>query len=200
MIVACPECGAENLIPDSSDPGKKYRCAKCNTRLPNISAVPAIRDERTAPQIPPRERRSATRVVSTALKALPVVYPLLFAMCPILLLYSANVAEVSPSEIVMPTVIALGSTLLLLVLSGLILRDIRKAGIAVSIFLLLFFSYGNIFLLMGEWDSVHNFLLPIWVILFICATYFVIKTRRDLHRFTIILSIVAIVIFILPVF
>lgn len=194
MIIVCPECGANNRLPDTTEPSKKYRCAKCNTRLPNVSEIPATRYERTAPHVHTGGRKIATRVVGTALRQFPVVHPLLFAMFPILFLYSENIAEVSPSEIVMPMALALGSTLLLLVLSGLILRDFRKAGIVVSILLFLFFSYGNIFLLMGEWDSVHNLLLPIWVILFLCTAYFVIKTRRDLHKVSNILNMVAAVI------
>ncbi len=33
MIIACPDCGTENRIPDSPKAGERYRCGKCNARL-----------------------------------------------------------------------------------------------------------------------------------------------------------------------
>ena len=134
---------------------------------------------------------------------LTVVHPLLFAMFPVLALYAHNVAEVSPSEIVLPTATVLGSTLLLLLLSGVILRDIRKAGIVLSILLALFFSYGHILTATAGGTAAHRaapniVLMSIWGVLFICSCYFVIKTRRDLRKPTTILNIVAATLVIVP--
>ena len=47
-------------------------------------------------------------------KCLSVIHPFLVAVFFVLALYSANIAEVTPSEIVIPLVAALGFTLLLL--------------------------------------------------------------------------------------
>lgn len=129
------------------------------------------------------------------MKKLLVIHPFLFAVFPILFLFAHNVGQVSFSEILVPTAIVLGFTLLLLLLSGLILKNNKKAGIVVSLFLVLFFSYGHVFNVIGGWwswlQTWPRYLLLSWGILFICGTYFIIKTRRDLHNFTKVLNIVA---------
>ena len=132
------------------------------------------------------------------MKKLPVIYPFLFAVFPILFLFAHNVEEqVLFSEILAPTAIVLGFTLLLLLLFRLILRDSKKAGIVVSIFLILFFSYGHVYdMIWGQRIGIfligkHRYLQLTWGMLFTCGAYFIIKTRRDLHNFTKILNIVA---------
>ncbi len=128
-----------------------------------------------------------------------VIHPFLFAIFPILFLFSHNVGKTSFSETLMPTAIVLGFTLLLLILSGLILRDNKKAGIVVSIFIILLFSYGHVRLVLRGWWQVgifiklfrDRYLLAIWGILFTCCAYFVIRTRRNLRNFTNFLNVVA---------
>ena len=128
------------------------------------------------------------------MKKLPVIHPFLFAIFPVLFLFAHNVGQVSFSEILLPTAIVLGFTLLLLLLFRLILRDSKKAGIVVSILLILVFSYGHAFNLIrggGEVGYLHRYLLPPWGMLFICSAYFIIKTHKNLHNFTNVLNIVA---------
>ncbi len=132
------------------------------------------------------------------MRKLFVVHPLLFAVFPILALYAYNVAEVSPSEIVLPTTIVLGSTVLLLLLCGFILRNLRKAGIVVSIFLVLFFSYGHVANAVEGWGIDYKVLLPLWSLLIIFGAYLAIKTRRDLHKLTSILNVIALTLVIIP--
>lgn len=149
-------------------------------------------------------------------KLLFVVHPLLFAAFFILALYSANVAEVSPSQIVIPLVAALGFALLLLLSALLLIRlilrvrtsqksprqyqiwDLKKAAIVVSIFLVLFFTFGHVSNAIVGLGITYKVLLPIWGTLIICGAYFVIKTRRDLGKLTIILNIVAVTLVIIP--
>jgi len=116
----------------------------------------------------------------------------------ILALYSANVAEVSTSDIVIPLASVLGFALLLLLLAWLIFRDAKKAGIIVSIFIVLFFSFGHVSSAVEGWGITHKVLLPIWCMLIVCTAYFVKKTRRDLHKLTVILSVVAAILVITP--
>ena len=120
-----------------------------------------------------------------------VVHPFLFAIFPILFLFSHNVEQVSFSEILLPSAIVLGFTLLLLLLFRLILRDNKKAGIVVSIFLVLFFSYGHVYAMIRGWQIGNKYLLLTWGMFFTCGAYFTIRTRRELHNFTNIFNIVA---------
>ena len=116
----------------------------------------------------------------------------------ILALYSANVAEVSPSEVEIPLFSAMGFALLLLLPAWLLCRDIRKATVIVSIFIVLFFSYGYVSSAVAGLGITYKVLWPIWCILIIFSAYLVKRTRRDLHKLTVILSIVAIALVVVP--
>jgi hypothetical protein len=126
-----------------------------------------------------------------------VIHPFLFAVFPILFLFSDNIEQVSFSEILLPSAIVLGFTLLLVLLPGLVFRHSDKTGIIVSIFLLLFFSYGRAHGVMQEWQiggfaiGRHRHLLLGWGMLFICGAYFIIKTRNNLRNITNILNAAA---------
>ena len=76
-------------------------------------------------------------------KNLPL-HPFIFAIYPILFLFSYNIYELSYSDLTRPLSIALVSTCLLLLFLRLILRDSSKSGVIVSLSLILFFSYGHI--------------------------------------------------------
>jgi len=111
-------------------------------------------------------------------KWLAVIHPLLFALFFVLALYSANVAEVSPSEIAIPIVAAIALALLVLILTllmiglirGLIRKihkspqssqqyriwDIKKAAIVASIFIILFFTFGFFLRALDGWDDIHR--------------------------------------------
>jgi hypothetical protein len=158
-------------------------------------------------------------------RGLIVAHPLLFAIFFVLALYSANAAEVSPSEIIIPLFAAMGFALLVIILAllliGLIRKlqkpqessqpyqiwDIKKAAIVATIFLILFFTFGFALRALGGWDDMHRtvgdpifwlFLSLVWVALLTCGAYFTVTTRRDLHKLTSILSIVAISLVIIP--
>lgn len=132
-----------------------------------------------------------------------IIHPFLFAIFPILFLYSHNIGQlsmVSLSEILIPIVIILGFTAIAVLFFWLILKkDSSKAGIIVAIFLVLFFSYGRVYdpikgLKIGNFIiGGHRYLLVVWLILFILGTYFTIRTRKDLRNFSNILNVIAIV-------
>jgi len=150
-------------------------------------------------------------------KWLSVIHPLLFAVFFVLAFYSANITEASFSEIWIPLFTALGFALLMLLIAflliGLILRlqttpessqpyriwDIKKAAIVASIIIVLNFTYGHILTALGGEVSVFTALLPfIWLVLFIVGGYFLVKTRRDLRKPTIVLNILAVALVIVP--
>jgi len=135
-----------------------------------------------------------------------IFHPFLFAIFPILSLYSYNIGEVVFRQTLVPLAIALGLMLFLLLLFKLVSRDNQKTGILTSIFLVLFFSYGHIFTMMQKfwkemnpWDFVsHINLLLTWIIVLIGAIYFILKTRKNLRAFTNILNLVSFFIVVLP--
>jgi hypothetical protein len=126
-----------------------------------------------------------------------VIHPFLFAIFPILFLFSHNIRECYFSETVAPASAILGFTFLLTGLSALLIRNWEKAGILVSICVLLFFSYGHIYDAIASWRIApffigrHIHLMSVWALFFTCATYILIRTRRGLHALTRILNIMA---------
>lgn len=128
-----------------------------------------------------------------------VVHPFLFAIFPILFLFSYNIEEISINEILIPTAIAIFFTFLLMSLLRFIFKDKIKTGLLVSFLILLFFSYGHFFNLLKDLPvvefknelQIHRYLLLALGVMFTISAYFIIKMRRDLHNSTNFLNIVA---------
>jgi hypothetical protein len=219
LIIACPKCGTENRIPASTEPGTIYSCGKCRTTL---AAAPE--DVKTQPEPGPAVRHGAdsvkktSRVAEKASKVLPIALPLLFALFPVLTLYSSNAEEVTSSEVAVPLAASLGLAVFVFSMSLLLARvfqrrrkplrssrpgrtwDLNKAGIMASIFLALFFSYGHVLLVIGGWSRLHRAVAPgshwlylsaAWFALLVIGFYLVIRTRRDLRKLTMILTAAA---------
>lgn len=129
-----------------------------------------------------------------------VVHPFLLAIYSILFLYANNVDFTLFSDALVPMAIATGFAILFFLSLTFILKDKVKAGLLVSLFLSLFFSYGHFSYAMEGFhlaigESVvgpDGVLIPIWGLLFVLGAYFLVKTRRDLHTLTNVLNIVAI--------
>lgn len=129
-----------------------------------------------------------------------VVHPFLFAVFPILFLYAHNVDFALLNEALVPMAIATGVAILLFLSLRLVLKDKEKAGLLVSLFVLLFFSYGRCSYAMDGFRFVvgefiigpDGVLIPAWGILLVLGAHFLVKTRRNLHTVTNFLNIVAV--------
>jgi len=78
-------------------------------------------------------------------KYLPWINPLLAAAFPVVFLYSNNSAEASFSTVALMMLVFLLGAALFTVIVRILVRDYVKAGFIAAIWLLLFFSAGNIF-------------------------------------------------------
>lgn len=126
-------------------------------------------------------------------------HPFIFAVFPIVSLFSRNAAELWFSDVWMALVLAIGGTLILLAIACLLLRDIRKAGFIVSGLWILFYSYGHTYgaiegvhvagLLLGR----HRFLLLAWALLAAGMVVSVVRSGRDGRLLSRVLNVVAIV-------
>jgi len=115
-----------------------------------------------------------------------IVHPLLFAIFPVLFLYSQNKEYVPVVETLLPAAVTVIFMMLLMLILGLALRNYEKAAIIVSLFLILFFSYGHIFRYgWGELRVVrHRYLIPASGVLYICGVCALLRMRRGLRNFT----------------
>ncbi len=124
------------------------------------------------------------------LKKSSVIHPFLLAVYPVLFLYSHNPGEVAFRETFAPIAIILGLTLLVWGILGFALKNWKKSGIIVSLFLVLFFSFGY-FRTPLEGKRLVLLVTSIWILLFALGSFFTIRSKKDFTAATIILNIVA---------
>ena len=126
-----------------------------------------------------------------------IIHPFLFAIYPVLFLYSHNLTQALFSDTYLPAAILLGGSIFVFLLFFLILRNSHKAGILTSIVFVLFFAYGNI---AGLIDSSNAeglvvgkdpYLLPIWGLLIGGLIILTIKTKKELVNLSRILNLLA---------
>ena len=71
------------------------------------------------------------------------IYPVLFAAYPVLFLWSQNLSEAEPGEVLPPLLITMAGAALLTIILGLILRDIRKAALILTPLIIGLLGYGH---------------------------------------------------------
>ncbi len=128
-----------------------------------------------------------------------VVHPPLFAAFPVLFLFARNIGEFYPKMIFVPLVTTLCLSLVAWAVLTIALADGRRAGLIVSLFCLLFFSFENVLSVTRDVMArvgvpvaqARTCLLISWAIIFALGTYFATTTRRSLHNATNIANVVA---------
>ena len=147
----------------------------------------------------PQTADAATVTEGKPTKRAWVVHPFLFSFFPVLFLYAQNMKQFSPDVLPLPLLAIGAGTGVLWVLVSLVLRNARKAGVLVSLFALLFFSYGH------AWEALPMFkfnlagvsvertkaVLGTWVLVFAAGTWLTLRTKRPLRQFTRVLNVSA---------
>jgi hypothetical protein len=113
-----------------------------------------------------------------------IIHPFLLAFFPILFLFTHNVDIVIISSTFRALGIVLLSTAILLCLLWLVLRNLEKAAIICSCFLILFFSYGHVANVILPVVKRHRFLVLGELFLLTLISLAIIKTRLNLQNFT----------------
>lgn len=127
--------------------------------------------------------------------------PVLLAIVPTLDVYTHNVNLLSLERMVIPLIYSVGFMVLSSFVAYAIFKNEEKASVFTSIWMILFFSYGYIFLNLGKSKLLEN--LPIslnkllfglyGVILFITIR-FLFKHKQSLRRFIVFLALTGITI------
>lgn len=81
------------------------------------------------------------------------ISPFLFGIYPLLFLYSHNIYETQLSLLFLPLIMILTITIFLIFSLRFLLKNNHKTGIIISLFYILFFSYGSIFALISKFDN-----------------------------------------------
>ena len=149
-----------------------------------------------------------SKAVLEMLRRGPLAYPFLFAIYPILFLWSSNIEELSvfssPADLLLPMAVSVIITSLLLAFFWAILRDWRSAGIFVAFILLLFFSYGYVLETVTEYGNPelakNRYLMVIWPVIFAGGGLILLRFRSKLTDLTNPLNVMSfvLVVFTLP--
>jgi len=132
-------------------------------------------------------------------KSIPV-HAVLLAIYPTLFLYAQNIDFTTLSDALLPMALAGIISLLLLLALIFALRDRDRAGLLVSLVVLLFFSYGHVSEALAGFELTVGdisfgpdaVLMPLWGVFLGLGVYSLLKTRRDLHTPTNVLNVVAV--------
>ena len=135
------------------------------------------------------------------MKKTVIFHPFLLAIFPIIFLFSHNVNNIYAEEVILPLLYAISGTFLIWIVLGFILKSRIKAGFVVSLGLIVFFSYGHIFMLLNTYfpmeDIKQDFLsyhlilfIPV-LVLFAFGSYYFIRTKRPLNNATKIVNFIA---------
>ena len=117
-----------------------------------------------------------------------IIHPILFAVYPILFLYSQNSAAIPVQGVIYPVGLSLFlSSLLWILLTG-IIKNRLKAGLILSLFLFFFFSFGYFvqittmpfYRLFRTVIGPKTVLFLIWGLLLLMAVFLILRTTRSL--------------------
>lgn len=126
-----------------------------------------------------------------------IIHPFLIALFPVLFLYTQNIDELTLKEAVLPAFLLLGLTLLLLICVNLVFRNWFKAGLFVTLCVILFFSYGHVFDLIEGLPKIgyllcrKRYMLLLYGTAFAVTFYLIFRTTKDLRKTTDVLNIIA---------
>ncbi|MBN2115881.1 MAG: hypothetical protein JW730_04890 [Anaerolineales bacterium] len=137
------------------------------------------------------------------LKRLPL-YPILFAVFPVLSLTAYNIDQVALDAVPRPFLVSLLLGVLLFGLARLLLRDWDRAALVVLAVLFLFFIYGQVYNLLEDVTFAgvsifrHRTLLPVFGILFLVLLYFIVRRLQQPGRFILGFNLLSIFLLVYP--
>ena len=137
-----------------------------------------------------------------------VLHPFLLALFPALFLYSRNMGEFPTGVVCVPLLKAVGLTIAGFALLLALLKDRARAGLSLSLFLVLFSSYGHLrtalYSLPLPIDSLpyraHTILFPLVCALFVVLSLPLLKRGRSFSDLTRVLNVSAMLLLIMTLF
>jgi hypothetical protein len=133
-------------------------------------------------------------------------YTLIFALYSPMALIAYNVGQAQFSAVLRALAIVLIAVFILTSLVLLVVRDGHKAGLIVTLALVLFFSYGHVYDLIAKMDiggmliGRHRYLIVIYGLLLFAGVFWIVRSKRSLAQWSSILTTIAIVALVFPVY
>jgi hypothetical protein len=119
-------------------------------------------------------------------------YPLLVGTFPIIALYNHNIQHVFITDIFRILIIVLATIFFFLVVLGIFIEDQQKPALYISLFVILFFSYGHIYNFIGQFSpEFHHLMLFLgWIFLLILGIRLIsrLENTKEITSFIIIVT------------
>ena len=135
-----------------------------------------------------------------------ILHPIIFAVYPILALMAHNLRQISPNAGLRSLVVSVAAALILWGLLRLVFKSWSKAAVLVSLALVLFYSYGQVYdflhhnPILGADLGRHRWLLTTWSLLFLLGLWLIVRKMRDGTQVTQMLNLVGLVLLIFPAY
>ena len=130
----------------------------------------------------------------------------IFAIYPILALLAFNIAQIDVTSGNRALLLSLSAAMILLIIFRFVYRDWRRAALVSTIFLILFYSYGQVYLavkgitLGGVYLFRHRTLIPLWGVIGVVLIWWASRKSLDLSTVTSVLNTAGLFLLILPVY
>jgi hypothetical protein len=125
--------------------------------------------------------------------------PIFFALFPIFSVWAANSTLMGPLDALHALLMAVIAAIALFFILRLILKNPVKAGLISALVMLLYFSYGQIFLLIRGIPAIgikiarQRIMLPLWGLILAAGVFLIIKYWKKLTGFALYLNIIGVV-------
>lgn len=134
------------------------------------------------------------------------LHPFLFALFPILFLFTNNFFKVPIEDLIIALAISTSFTIAIFFILKRITKNAKKSGLITSLYLILFFSYGHAFIaanginILGfDTDNHVHFGIP-FILTFCAITFLILNTKRPLNNATKISNTISITLIIIAAF
>jgi len=126
-----------------------------------------------------------------------VIHPILFAIYPVLFLFSYNIHALPFKAIYLPMLLIPLVVFLIWLAIRYVLKNGKKAGFVISLVIIVGTFYGHIYNVSSNFeDELSNFipslLLGVFLILVGVGIYYFVRTKRNLEKPTMIVNVIAI--------
>jgi len=134
------------------------------------------------------------------------IHPLLIGIYPVITLLAHNIDELAVEDGIRSLYLSFLLPVILLIIFYLFFKNWQKSALVVTLFILLFFSYGHIYSAIEHLQIFnfvigrHRFLIIAWAGLFLLGSWWVKIRNEDMQNLTNTINLVAIVSVIMPVF
>ena len=133
-------------------------------------------------------------------------YTLLLAVYSPLALLAYNAGQVPNSAVLRSLVVIVAGVLVLTTLVLFSIKDVHKAGLIVTVMLILFFSYGHVYELLagtrmaGITIGRHRYLLLVYLLVLVVTIFGVMRSKNSFQQWSSVLMTIAVVSLIFPVY